>query len=307
MAGPIIETRGLTRRFGRQLAVDHLDWTVSGPGIVGLLGPNGAGKTTTMRLLTGFLPMTAGTAVVAGHDVFDAPLEVKARVGYLPEAPPIYPELTVGEYLRFVAELRGVPRSGRLRRIGAVMGQVGLTRYERRLTGALSRGYRQRLGLAQALVHDPPLLILDEPTTGLDPVQLVGIRALIMELAKERTVVLSTHVLSEVERLCSRVVVLDRGRIVGDGTVEELAASVGAGPWLELEVVGAPDDISAQLASLDAVTGVRALGGSRYRVEGEAGPEVGALLADRGWGLSALSRHSASLDEAFLALTGGDA
>jgi len=302
----MIRTTKLTKRFGAMTAVDGVDIAITEPGIVGFLGPNGAGKTTTMRMLTGFLPMTDGTAIVAGHDVFEEPAKVKARVGYLPEAPPLYPELTVGEYLRFVAELRGVPRSRRLARIGEVMEQVGLRGWENRLTGALSKGYRQRVGLAQALVHEPPLLILDEPTSGLDPAQLIGIRQLITDLAVERTVVLSTHVLQEVEILCDRVLLIDRGRIVGDGTLDALASQVGAGPWTELVVDGAPDDISAKLAELASVSSVRRLSSTRYRLTGECADDLAARAREGGWRLRAIIPHRASLQEVFVSLVRGE-
>ncbi len=303
----MIETNKLTKRFGAVTAVDSVDIRVTEPGIVGFLGPNGAGKTTTMRLLTGFLPMTDGTAIVAGHDVFEEPQLVKAKVGYLPEAPPLYPELTVGEYLRFVAEIRGVPGGRRLARVGEAMERLGLRGWENHLTGSLSKGYRQRVGLAQALVHDPPLLILDEPTSGLDPAQLVGIRGLIRDLATDRTVVLSTHVLPEVELLCDRVLMIHEGRIVADGTVEELAAEVGAGAWLELVVQGAPDDISATLAAVDAVETVRRLSDTRYRLTGDAADAVAGRIRDEGWTLRALTPHRASLQEVFVSLVGGEA
>ncbi len=304
----MIEARGLTKRYGAITAVDGVDLHVDSHGVVGFLGPNGAGKTTTMRMLTGYLPMNEGTAIVCGHDVFEDPLAVKARVGYLPETPPLYPELSVGEYLRFVAEIRGVPRGQRLARVGEVMGRVGLGGFERRLLSSLSKGYRQRVGLAQALVHDPPLLILDEPTSGLDPAQLVGIRRLVLELAKDRSVVLSTHVLAEVDLLCDRVVVIHRGRIVGDGTVASLAEGVGAGPWLELVVSGVGADAMARLAGLEPVEHVEQLDGvggrARYRLRGapDMASAVVALAERSGWAVHAATPHRASLAEVFLQL-----
>ncbi len=310
----MIEAKGLTRRFGRLTAVDGIDLSVGDRGIVGFLGPNGAGKTTTMRMLTGFLPMTEGTAVVCGFDVFDEPLQVKARVGYLPESPPLYPELSVGEYLGFVAEIRGVPGSRRLARIGESMERVGLRGFEKRLLGSLSKGYRQRVGLAQAIVHDPPLLVLDEPTSGLDPAQLVGIRKLVRDLAAERTVVLSTHILAEVDLLCERVVVIHKGRIAGDGTVEELATRAGAGPWLELVFSGVSEQAEADLAALPEVREVQKLEGDganhRYRVRGTAGevaPAAAGLAQRRGWRLQGLQWHRASLEDVFLSLVGVEA
>lgn len=305
----MIHARALTKKFGQFVAVDTIELEMGTRGLVGFLGPNGAGKTTTMRMITGALPMTSGTVEVAGYDVFDHPLEVKARVGYLPESPPIYPELSVGEYLRFVAELRGVPRAQTLKVIGESMERVGLSGWEDRLTGSLSKGYRQRVGLAQALLHDPKVLILDEPTSGLDPAQLVGIRKMIRELAKDKLVVLSTHILQEVEMLCERVIMINRGRIVGDGQVNALAAQVGAGPWLELRVRGASEALVSVLTSIDAVKKVRVLasevsGVDVLRIEG---PEnLAQVISERvhqeGWSIEAMIPRQARLEEVFLSL-----
>ena len=302
----MIEMRELTRRFGSVVAVDGLTTTVGDRGLVGFLGPNGAGKTTTMRMLTGFLPATSGAAVVCGFDVFDAPLEVKARVGYLPETPPLYPELTVGEYLRFVAEIRGIPRSERLGRVGLAMERVALGGWERRRLSTLSKGYRQRVGLAQAIVHDPKLLVLDEPTAGLDPGQVVAVRRLIRELAEERTVVLSTHVLAEVESLCDRVLLIHRGRLVGDGTVSVLAERVGRGPWVELAVDAPADDLCAAIARVPAVDEVERIDAHGYRIRGGPAvePALAAAAAAQGWAVRRLVRHRASLEAVFLALVG---
>ncbi len=304
----MIETRELTRTFAGAVVVDRVTLSVADKGIVGFLGPNGAGKTTTMRMLTAFLPPTSGTAIVAGHDVVDEPEEVKARVGYLPETPPLYPDLTVGEYLGFVAELRGVPRSRRLAAVGRALERVGLTGWERRRTGALSKGYRQRVGLAQAILHEPRLLVLDEPTSGLDPAQVVGVRALVRELARDRAVLLSTHVLAEIEALCDRVVLLSRGRIAADGTVEELAERTGTGGRVELVLDEPGDDLRPVLAALPEATAVERTGEGTYLLRGGRGlePALAALVAARGWKLRALHRRSASLEAVFLALAGED-
>jgi ABC-2 type transport system ATP-binding protein len=308
----MIEARGLTKRYGTFVAVDAIDLSITGPGVVGFLGPNGAGKTTTMRMLTGYLPMTEGSAVIAGHDVFDDPISVKANVGYLPESPPLYAELTVGEFLTFAAEIHGLGRD-RLARVGAAMERVGLRGFERRLLGSLSKGYRQRVGLAQAIVHDPPLIILDEPTSGLDPAQLVGIRALIRELGHDRTVVLSTHILQEVDALCERVIVIHRGKIAGSGTVDELAAAAGSRPWLEVRLGGdaaAFDGATARLGALPEVSEIESLpaslGEARFRVRGgdAAAAAVARLAASTGWELRALAPHRASLEDVFLGLVG---
>ena len=308
----MIEARGLTKHFGDRVAVDHLDLSVGTHGVVGFLGPNGAGKTTTMRMLTGFLPMTDGTAIVAGHDVFEEPQKVKARVGYLPETPPLYPELTVGEYLRFVAELRGIGRSDRLVRVGRAMERTGLSGFERRTIKELSKGYRQRVGLAQALVHDPPVLILDEPTSGLDPAQVVGVRALIKELATERAVVLSTHVLAEVDAICTRIVIVHKGRIAGDGTVDELGARLGRGPWLEFAFRGEAANVEADLSLLAEATEVTRLrDGPEHRFQLRGTPDLAAavvrLASARGWHVQAIAPRPASLEEVFLHLVGADA
>ncbi|MEQ1504961.1 MAG: ABC transporter ATP-binding protein [Myxococcota bacterium] len=302
----MIETRELTRTFGGVVAVDRVTTTVADRGLVGFLGPNGAGKTTTMRMLTGFLPATSGDAIVAGFDVFDQPLEVRARVGYLPEHPPLYPELTVGEYLSFVAEIRGVPRGVRLARVGEVMARVGLTGWERRRLATLSKGYRQRVGLAQAIVHDPRLVILDEPTAGLDPAQVVSVRRLIRELAADRTVLVSTHVLAEIEVLCDRILLLHRGRLVGDGTVDALADTVGRGPWVELAVDAPDGDLSAAIARLPEVAAVERIEARRYRIRGgaEVEPALARAAAGWGWGVRTIVRHRASLEAVFLALIG---
>lgn len=305
----MIRTSGLTKRFGDLLAVNAIDLEICGHGIVGFLGPNGAGKTTTMRLLSGVLAATSGSAQIDGIDVFDDPISVKARVGYLPETPPLYPELTVGEYLDFVAQLRGVPSSTRWTQVGAAMERVGLSGWERRLLGDLSKGYRQRVGLAQAIVHNPPLLILDEPTSGLDPAQLPAIRRLIQELAAERLVVLSTHILPEVEALCGRVVLIHKGRIAGDGTVSSLAQAQGREPYLALTVHGAGDEATAQLADLPSVRSVDRVDACTFHLRG--GPDVAdavvRLAAAQGWQLVALERRSATLEDVFLALVGGEA
>ena len=191
----MIDVQHLTKSYGPRVAVDDVSFSIGKGEVVGFLGPNGAGKTTTMRILTGFLPATGGDVKVAGYDVFDEPMQVKRRVGYLPESPPLYPELSVGTYLEFAAELRGFYGKERLKRVGRVMEQVGLVGWEQRILGSLSKGYRQRVGLAQALVHEPEVLILDEPTSGLDPTQVMGMRELMRELAATRTVILSTHIL----------------------------------------------------------------------------------------------------------------
>jgi len=224
----LIEARGITKRYGELLAVDDVSFTAERGEVIGFLGPNGAGKTTTMRILTGFLPASDGTAVIAGHDIFEDPLAARRAVGYLPEVPPLYPEMDVAGYLRYVATLKDVPRSKRKASVERAIERCGLKEVRRRVIGSLSRGYRQRVGLAQAIVHDPSVLILDEPTVGLDPIQVREIRALIAELtsakdaARANTVVLSTHILAEVEAICRRVILIHEGRKVVDSPLAEL-------------------------------------------------------------------------------------
>ena len=214
----MIEANGITKRYGDILAVDHVSFSASAGDVVGFLGPNGAGKTTTMRILTGFLPATDGTAKIDGHDIFEDPLAARRAVGYLPESPPLYPEMDVTGYLHYVAKIKDVPRKQRHDAVDRAMQRCGLSEVRRRVIGALSKGFRQRVGIAQAIVHDPAVLILDEPTVGLDPVQIREIRALIASLAapgpdgRQHTVILSTHVLSEVEAICQRVILIHRGR-----------------------------------------------------------------------------------------------
>src|SRR4051812_38804083 len=218
----MIEVQHLTKRYGRVTAVDDLTFKVERGEILGFLGPNGAGKTTTMRILTGYMPATEGHATVAGFDVFDQPIEAKKRTGYLPETPPLYPEMTVREYLTFCARIKGVPSVGRTARIDTVMERTRIADMATRHCGKLSKGYRQRVGLAQALLHNPDVLILDEPTAGLDPKQIIETRKLIRELAGDHTIVLSTHILPEVSQTCQRVVIINKGKVVAVDTPANL-------------------------------------------------------------------------------------
>jgi ABC-2 type transport system ATP-binding protein len=226
----VIEARGLSKRYGDVVAVDDVSFSIGNGEVVGFLGPNGAGKTTTMRMLAGFLPPSDGTAELAGHDIFDAALEARRAVGYLPEALPLYPEMTVDAYLRYVARIKDVPRGTRSEAVARAAERCGLNRVRRRVIGTLSKGFRQRVGLAQAIVHDPAVLILDEPTVGLDPLQIREIRGLIAELAApeqgdvQHAVVLSTHILAEVEAICRRVILIHEGRKVVDAPIEDLTA-----------------------------------------------------------------------------------
>lgn len=303
----MIDVQHLTKSYGPRLAVDDVSFSIGKGEVVGFLGPNGAGKTTTMRILTGFLPATGGDVKVAGFDVFDEPMQVKRRVGYLPESPPLYPELSVGTYLEFAAELRGFYGKERLKRVGRVMEQVGLVGWEQRILGSLSKGYRQRVGLAQALVHEPEVLILDEPTSGLDPTQVMGMRELMRELAATRTVILSTHILGEVEAICPRAMLISGGKLRASGTLAELREQAPGGVWYYLEVAGALDK---EVGSLEGVQMVEPLGTDgdflRLRVRAPADPRemLFRVAAAKGWRVRALEQRLPSLEEAFIGIVG---
>jgi ABC-2 type transport system ATP-binding protein len=222
----MLEVRNLTKRYGDITAVDDVSFSAAQGQILGFLGPNGAGKTTTMRILTGFLPATSGTAKVAGFDVFTESAEVRRRIGYLPESPPLYADMTTGGYLRFVARIKGMPKAAIEDAVDRAVKTCGLETVRDRLLGHLSKGFRQRVGLAQALIHDPPVLVLDEPTIGLDPRQIIEIRALIRQLAGQRTVILSTHILPEVSQICEKVVIINEGRVVLEEDMAKLTRGV---------------------------------------------------------------------------------
>jgi gliding motility-associated transport system ATP-binding protein len=243
----MIEVEGLTKRYRDVAAIQDLSFRIGKGEIVGLLGPNGAGKTTTMRVLTGFLPATAGSVRVAGFDVFESPLEVKRRVGYLPEMPPLYEAMTVAGYLRFVSDLKGIPRRKVGEEVERVSSRVGVADMRERLLGNLSRGYRQRVGLAQALIGDPEVLVLDEPTVGLDPLQIRDVRDLIRSFAGRHTVLLSSHILPEVAMTCEKVLVLNRGRLVGYDTLEGLVARHLAGRSVALDDLAFLEEIYGKI------------------------------------------------------------
>ncbi len=310
----MIEAIQLSKSFGSFTAVDSVSFDI-GPGqIVGFIGPNGAGKTTTMRMLTGFIPATSGRATIGGHDVFEQPMAVRRAIGYLPETPPLYGELSIGEYLAFIAEVREVPRGERLIRIGDVMDRVGLSGMEHRLLGSLSKGYRQRVGLAQAIIHNPRVLILDEPTSGLDPRQMLGIRRFIRNLAEDRTVILSTHILSEVEALADRVIVIDGGVIRADAPIDEIINGSGDGVRFRVELLGGDaTGIARAVGALDAVSLVEPVGqvAGAFAFDVRAGRDprtaIAGLAIREGWEVRAMERHAPGLEEAFLELVGVEA
>ena len=299
----MIEVKGLTKYYGHIAAIEDISFSVAQGEIIGFLGPNGAGKTTTMRVLTGFAPPTRGTARIAGFDVTKTPLEVKRRVGYLPESVPLYGEMLVSSFLNYVAEVKDLTGSVRKREVGSVMERCGLTHMARRTLSNLSKGYRQRVGLAQALLGNPPVLILDEPTVGLDPQQIVEIRKMIKELANDHTVLLSTHILPEVTMVCERVVIINGGRVVAQDRMENLADN--AKPVFEVEVVGSDAAVTAAFNKVSAIQRYEKEATGLYRVEGKPGIELGELLARELVGanlkLRSLHRRSKTLEDIFIA------
>ncbi|MCU0302912.1 MAG: ABC transporter ATP-binding protein [Thermoanaerobaculales bacterium] len=305
----MIEVENLSKTYVDAPVVDGLSFFVPEGQVVGLLGPNGAGKTTAMRMMTAFLPPTEGRVVVAGVDLDADPVGLRRQIGYLPENVPLYPELRVEEYLRFRADVEGVSRADQPGRLDDVLGRCMLADVRRQLIGTLSKGYRQRVGLAGALIHRPPVLILDEPTVGLDPNQIIKIRELITELGRDHTVVLSTHILPEVEQVCERVLIIDHGRIVADGTPDALGSRLIGNPTIRVELRGA-DAAAEALGQLPGVVAVEARGGGVYSVEhhAESDPReaVFRLAVDRGWVLIGLNPERATLEDVFVRLTTAD-
>jgi len=302
-----ITASNLTKVFGTQRAVDDVSFEMNTGEVLGFLGPNGAGKTTTMRILTCYLNPTAGTASLDGYDIQEHPEEVRRRIGYLPEDTPLYTDMPLIDYLRLSAELQSVPEATVDSRIQEMMDVCGLGPERHKRIGELSKGFQQRVGLAQALLHDPPVLILDEPTTGLDPNQIVEIRELIKEIGKEKTVMLSSHILKEVEMTCDRILIIDQGRIVADGSTEELRQQFMGSTRLRLQVdAPSESDVGGALNDLDSVDSVQQTGG-RYEVaaSGDADPasDVFHLCADRGWVLTELTPLESSLEDVFRELT----
>jgi ABC-2 type transport system ATP-binding protein len=311
----VIEVQHLTKRYGSVTAVNDVSFKAERGEILGFLGPNGAGKTTTMRVLTGYMPPTDGKAIVAGYDVLEQPIEAKRRTGYLPETPPLYPDMTVVDYLSFCARIKGVPRSERTSRVKTTMERTRIADMAKRHCGKLSKGYRQRVGLAQALLHNPDVLILDEPTAGLDPKQIIETRRLIKELGGDHTVILSTHILPEVSQTCHRVVIINNGRVVAVDTPENLTARLGGSGALYIEVDSMGADAGNVLGAIPGVIGVsvsETRGGiSGYEVSSAAGRDVRRELAStvvgQGWGLLELRPVRMSLEDIFLHLTTEDA
>jgi len=307
----VIEVQHLTKRYGPVTAVDDVSFKVERGEILGFLGPNGAGKTTTMRVLTGYMPPTEGKAIVAGYDVFEQPLEAKRRTGYLPETPPLYPDMVVRDYLNFVAKIKGLLRTERKSRVTAAMERTRIMDVADRHCAKLSKGYRQRVGLAQALLHNPEVLILDEPTAGLDPKQILETRQLIKELAGDHTVILSTHILPEVSQTCQRVVIINKGHVVAIDTPENLTARLRGSETMYVQVDGLGADVQPSLQQIPGVTRVT-VADSRgaftgFEVDSDSGRdvrrEIASAIVGRGWGLLELRPLQMSLEQIFLQLT----
>ncbi|MBZ5576708.1 MAG: ABC transporter ATP-binding protein [Acidobacteriia bacterium] len=315
----MIKVEGLTKRYARTVAVDNISFEVEKGQIVGFLGPNGAGKTTTMRVLTCFLPPTSGTATVAGFDVLENPMEVKKRIGYLPETPPLYPEMEVIEYLKFVGKLKGIASRDVPGRVDEVMKRCAVDDVRDKLIGKLSKGYRQRVGLAQAILHNPDVLILDEPTSGLDPKQIIETRELINSLAGDHTIILSTHILSEVEHSCERVIIISHGKLVAIDSVANLTNRLRGSEAvaLELDAAGGRPNPTEVQQRLETVAGVSRVmmkdsknGKLIFEIESLQGKQIRADLArtvvNSGWNLNELRSVGLSLEDIFLQLTAAE-
>jgi len=310
----MIEVDHLTKHYGPTPAIQDVSFSVEKGQIVGFLGPNGAGKTTTMRILSCFMPPSGGRARVAGYDVFEQSIEVRRRIGYLPENVPLYVDMTVAAYLDFVAEVKGVARSERRRRVGEALERCQIPDVRDRLIGRLSKGYRQRVGLAQALIADPEVLILDEPTIGLDPKQIVGIRDLIKSLAGQHTVILSTHILPEVSMVCQAVVIINRGRIVASGSLDRLMDELSPVTRLQVQVEGPAELVQRSLRALPGVQRVDARGtadgATTFVVEADRARDVRRdavqLITQQRWGLLELRTLGLSLEDLFIRVVAGE-
>jgi ABC-2 type transport system ATP-binding protein len=310
-----VEVKDLTKAFGPVRAVDAVSFSVNKGEILGFLGPNGAGKTTTMRILTGYMPATSGTAAIGGFDVFNDSLEVRRRIGYLPEAPPLYSDMAVGTYLDFVARIKGVPAEKRRARVADALEKTNLGDKRAELIKHLSRGYKQRVGLAQALVHDPEVIILDEPTVGLDPKQIIEVRHLIKGLAGSHTIILSTHILPEVSMTCDRVVIINKGKVVAVDTPQNLSARLKGGQKIVVEVQAPQKPLENLLAQIPGahrvlVEQARADGRLTATIETVPGQDIrsqiAARIVEKGWALYELRGVSLSLEDVFLELTTDD-
>jgi len=311
----LIEVEDLTKAYGPVTAVDHVSFTVNPGEILGFLGPNGAGKTTTMRILTGYIPATSGTARISGFDVFEDSLEVRRHIGYLPEAPPVYPDMTVESYLDFVLRIKNIPADKRAARLSLALEKTALVDKRHQLIKRLSRGYKQRVGLAQAIVHDPDVIILDEPTVGLDPKQIIEVRHLIKGLAGDHTIILSTHILPEVSMTCDRVVIINKGKIAAIDTPQNLTAQLKGGQKVHVDVAAPEKPLADLLSKIPGANRVEvnAHPGGYITAIVETAPgqdirsQIAARVVEKGWQLYELRGVSLSLEDIFLQLTTDDA
>lgn len=307
----MIEVENLSKFYGTVPAIQHVSFSVEKGEVMGFLGPNGAGKTTTMRILTGFMPATDGKASVAGFDVFEQSLDVRKRIGYLPEDVPLYRDMDVKSFLHFVARIKQVEKSRQANHIERVIDRCGIRSVSQRLIGNLSKGFRQRVGLAQALIGNPEVLVLDEPTTGLDPAQIIEIRELITELAREKTIILSTHILPEVSMICQRVIIINNGKIVAVDTTENLTDRMQKSTKVIMEVDGPTKEVRSALTDIAGVLGVETVEqvqdtAFRYQIDSEKDQDIRRSLAsavvDKGWGLLELRAVEMSLEDVFVQL-----
>lgn len=307
----MITANGLTMHYGPVVALNDVSFDVGQGEIVGLLGPNGAGKSTTMKILTTYLHPTKGSATLAGMDVLQNPLGVRRKIGYLPEILPLYMDMEVREYLNFVGRARGLSGGDLKKRSDVVLDACGLRPMYRKVIRELSKGYKQRTALAQALIHDPDIIILDEPTSGLDPHQILEVRHLIRDLAHGKTVLLSTHILQEVEASCDRIIIIDRGRIAGIGTYEELRAQAKKGERVAVSIEANPEEAARVLSGITGVHRVENEDGGAFVVHAKTGTalakEIAEIVRARNWGLTALTPKPLSLEETFLSFTSGEA
>ena len=308
----MIEVQHVSKRYGPVAAVNDVNFRVEAGQILGLLGPNGAGKTTTMRILTGYMPPTEGKALIAGYDVFDSPVEAKRRTGYLPESPPLYPDMTVREYLNFVAKIKAVASGERRQRIDYAMDRTNIADMANRHCGNLSKGYRQRVGLAQAILHNPDVLILDEPTAGLDPKQIIETRELIKELAGDHTIILSTHILPEVAQTCEQVVIINKGRVVAEDTPANLTGRLHGSETIQLQVDTGNTDPTSIMSAVPGVVQIRVSAVTpnndrSIEIQAAEGADIRREIANtvvrNGWGLLEMRPIRLSLEEIFLQLT----
>jgi ABC-2 type transport system ATP-binding protein len=306
----MIEVKRVTRRFGSTVAVDDVSFAVGKGEIVGFLGPNGAGKSTTMKVLTTFLVPDVGTATVQGFDVIEKPLEVRKITGYLPETVPLYNEMRVEEYLTFVAQARQIPGAERRKRVEGIIDRVGLMEVAKKNCGNLSKGYRQRVGVAQALIHDPPVLVLDEPTSGLDPHQIIEIRDLIRSISTDKAVVFSTHILQEIEAICGRIIIIQGGKIAANGTTQELARKILGGVRLRGRLEADAEEVRAAITAVEGATDVEvtttdgaAAFEAVFRDAEDPGAVLGRLAKEKGWAILESSVAQGRLEDVYLAIT----